>query len=78
MKYFFIMSQNRHVPPTDVLDDAQRPHRNQPWLHIEDTDATAGLPNRSRLRSSASTNYELPAYHHKIGERDASWKNLPK
>ena len=44
---------------------------------------TAGLPNCSRLRSSASTNYELPALHHKIGERafsyvgSASWNSLP-
>ena len=30
---------------------------------------TAGLPNCSRLRSSASTNYELPALHHKIEEQ---------
>ena len=42
--------------------------------------STAGLPNRS---SSASTNYELPALHHKIGERafsyagPASWNSLP-
>ena len=44
---------------------------------------TAGLPNRSRLHSSASTNYELPALHHKIEERafsyagPASWNSLP-
>ena len=45
--------------------------------------ATAHLPNRNRLRSSASTRYELPALRRKIGERAfsysglASWNILP-
>ena len=37
----------------------------------------AGLPNRSRLCSSASTNYELPAIHHKIEERVFRMPALP-
>ena len=45
--------------------------------------ATAHLPNRNRLRSSASTRYELPALRRKIGEcafsysGPASWNSLP-
>ena len=44
--------------------------------------ATAYLPNRNRLRSSASSRYELPALRRKIGERafsysgSASWNSL--
>ena len=45
--------------------------------------ATAHLPNPNRLRSSASTRYELPALRRKIWERafsysgPASWNSLP-
>ena len=45
--------------------------------------ATAHMPNRNCLRSSASTRYELPTLRRKIGERafsysrPASWNSLP-
>ena len=45
--------------------------------------STAGMPNRSVLRSSAGTNYDLPAIRHKIGKRafsyagPAAWNSLP-
>ena len=45
--------------------------------------ATVHLPNRSRLRSSASIRYELPTLRRKIGERaflysgPESWNSLP-
>ena len=45
--------------------------------------ATAHMPNRNRLRSSASTKYEMPALRRKIGDRafsysgPASWNSLP-
>ena len=45
--------------------------------------ARAHLPNRNRLRSSASTRYELPALRRKIEEHPfsytvpASWNSLP-
>ena len=45
--------------------------------------ATAHLPNRNRLRSSARIRYELPALRRTIGERafsysgPASWNSLP-
>ena len=41
------------------------------------------LPGRDRLRSAAGIRFELPAIHHKFGERafshtgQAAWNNLP-
>ena len=51
--------------------------------YVNEMLATAHMPNRNRLRSSASTRYELPALRRKIGERTfsysgpASWNSLP-
>ena len=45
--------------------------------------ATSSQPGRGRLRSAASNRYEIPAIHHKIGERAFSyagpvaWNSLP-
>ena len=56
--------------------------RCSPGYKKETITPTAGLAHCSRLRSSASTNYELPALHHKIGEwafsyaGPASWNSL--
>ena len=44
---------------------------------------TSSLPGRDRLRSAAGNRYELPAIHHKLGERafshagPAAWNSLP-
>ena len=44
---------------------------------------TSSLPGRDRLRSAAGNRYELPAIHHKLGERafshadPAAWDSLP-
>ena len=44
---------------------------------------TSSLPGRHRLRSAAGNRYELPAIHHKLGERafshagPAAWNSLP-
>ena len=44
---------------------------------------TSSLPGRDRLRSAAGNRYELPAIHHKLGERafshagSADWNSLP-
>ena len=44
---------------------------------------TSSLPGQDRLRSAAGNRYELPAIHHKLGERafshagPAAWNRLP-
>ena len=54
-----------------------------PHYIIDTLSPIADMPNRGRLRSSASRKYELPALRLKIGERafsysgPAYWKSLP-
>ena len=64
-----------------MMHDAHVGH--SPRYVNERLTATAQMTNRNRLRSSASTRYELPALPRKIGERafsysgPTSWNSLP-
>ena len=55
----------------------------QPALRHRDANSDSAVPNRNRLRSSASTRYELPAFRLKIRQHafsyfgPAFWNSLP-